>query len=170
MSFFQLDIPRRSSTCIKKGERLVPGMEYYSLLLKEDDSHSIRRLDYCSACWREALVDVDLGKSQGYWKSRIEIKLPKEASYNQTRTAKALTLLKDFLKSPTDTNEAEVFVLSLLLARARQLLLRKEFQENGFVYLLYEIAGQDEFVTIKKIELPQLKVQALQASLSSKLC
>lgn len=163
--FFQLDIPKRSSSCFKGGERFVPGAEYYSLVLDEEEQ-AIKRWDFCPACWNEHFPQQATKPSVTYWKSRIEIK--QENLTPSSRTQRALALLKMMLLEPC-LQEEEIFVLALFLAHARKLILRKEFEEQGQLYILYEIAQQDEFVTIKKIDLSLLETKVLQDSLSAKL-
>lgn len=160
--FVQLDIPKRSVTCTKGGERLAPGTDYYSLIL-EGENESIIRHDYCSKCWTPPQVS----KKHTYWKSSIEAKPELPAS--QSRTEKALALLKNLLQQPVG-QENEIFVMALYLAHARKLVLRKEFEEQGVAYYLYEVMHQDEFITIKKVDLSLLETHALQKTLSARLC
>lgn len=163
-SLFQLQIPKRNSRCFKGGEPLIPGMEYYSLLLEEKENQKVIRQDFCSVCWHDANIKGNVS-NQSYWQSRIEHKLNEPQS--QSKVAKALSLLRKMLTEPN--NEPELFVMALFLARARQLVLRREFEENGCQYYLYEVARLDEFVTIKKIELSLLETATIQHSLSQKL-
>lgn len=159
---FKIEIPKRSSHCYKGKESFQSGMEYYSLLL-DDDSTQLIRQDYCTSCWKEVKTE----NSFGYWKSRIELKQEPKKITNKERIEKALSIITD---SQSHQDENELFLLALFLARARQLILRKEFVENNQAYQLYEIAHEDEFITIKKMRLNQLKIDALQTSLSDKLC
>ena len=164
-SLFRLDVPKRSLSCHRGGERLQPGMDYYSLLLDDENSKVIRQ-DYCLICWREMTGNRDLTTNHGYWQSRIDRK--EEIKGSQSKTIKALALLKELLELP-EREDAEVFVLSLFLARARRLILRKEIQRDGMNYFLYEKVGCDEFITIKKMNLNSDEITLLRQILSEKL-
>lgn len=164
-SLFQLDIPKRNVLCHHGEERLLPGMEYYSLIADDENAKIIRR-DYCQACWHVVSVNQHLSNSHGYWQSKIEPKC--EIKVIQSKTLRALVLLRQLLNQE-DRNEGELFVLSLFLARARQLIFRKEIVQAGIKYYLYEMNHQDEFLTIKKIELTSDEIRILQQVLSEKL-
>jgi hypothetical protein len=165
-SLFQLEIPKRSAQCAHQGERLLPGMEIYSLLVEEETTQKIARRDFCSTCWKEA------GKSQGeqptargYWKSKIE---KRKAAEGSSRVERALILLRQLQLSP-EPQEAEIFVLCLFLSHARQLALRQEFQKEGVSYYLYEILRKEEFLTVKVVNLSQIQIETLQKSLADQL-
>ena len=160
-SLFQLDIPKRSTHCSHQGERLLPGMDIYSLLFEEE--HNFKRKDFCATCWTQ--IEKGPDSHRGYWKSKIE---SKKSLTETSRAARALTLLQELLHTP-DPDEAEIFVLSLFLARARQLALRQEVQREGNLYYLYEIVGQEQFLTIKVYDLSALQIETLQKSLAAKL-
>ena len=160
-SLFQLDIPKRNVLCHHGEERLLPGMEYYSLITDDENAKIIRR-DYCLACWQAVAINQDISNSHGYWQSKIEPKC--EIKIVQSKTLRALALLNQ-----EDRNEGELFVLSLFLARARQLILRKEIVQAGIKYYLFERSHQDEFLTIKKVELTSDEIRLLQQVLSEKL-
>lgn len=163
----QIEIPRRSVSCFKGGERLLPGMEYYSFLMQDENQKFIRR-DFCLACWQQFMKEVDVKQGHGYWKSRIENKKESSSSSGQSKTAKALILFKTLLQE-VNRNEAEIFILALLLARARRLILRRELEQEGQLYALYEVAHQETFFMIKKIEVSQLETAVIQQSLAKKL-
>ncbi|MBA3723065.1 MAG: hypothetical protein H0W88_11795 [Parachlamydiaceae bacterium] len=163
-SLFQIDIPKRSLQCFKGQERLSTGSEYYSLLV-EDAEKKIIRQDYCPICWNE--VKDQLPKGYSHWLSRSEIK-QEPVDEQSNRVTRALILLKQLIRQP-DANESELFVLALFLAHARKLILRREIEKDGFGYSLYEIAHQDQFVTIKKVALSQLETKSIQQSLATKL-
>lgn len=162
-SLFQLDIPKRNTCCAGKGERLLSGMEVISLLTDGENKAAIRR-DFCLACWAEFPKET-LSSAKGYWRSKIEHKEPPQGS---NRVARALHLLKQAIKE-SHPDEAEIFVLALFLAHARQLILRKEFLEGSVSYHLYEIAKQDEFITIRLVDLSQEQIDLKQKSLAMKL-
>lgn len=163
---FQIEIPKRNTQCFKGGERLMPGMEYYSMLL-QDESQAIARRDFCLHCWQQSINENSLAGSQGFWRAKIDVK-KEEPLVEKSRMDRAMALLKQLLQDPQhDQNEA--FVLALFLAHARRLILRQERNQDGYVYSLYEIAHQDEFLLVKKVNLSQVDSQQIQQSLAKKL-
>lgn len=165
-SLFQLEIPKRGMHCMHHGERFLPGMEIYSLLL-EDEVNGLVRRDFCSACWTQVQAEERKLILRLYWKSKIEQRKPPVES---SRTSRALTLLRELLQaSESQEQEAEIFVLCLFLSHARQLALRQEFEKEGFTYQLYEVLRQEDYLTIKMIHLSQLQIDAIQKSLACKL-
>lgn len=159
---FHIEIPKRNSHCCKQGEKFLPGMEYFSVLL-EDDLKKVKRFDYCSACWNSPEEKRVVGS--GHWKSRLESKnIPPPTS----RAEKALHLLKKLLESE-DPPENEIFVLVLLLCHMRRLALRKEFNENSIRYGLYENVCTEEFIKIKLVDVSSLEIEKTQLSIASKL-
>lgn len=164
---FQIEIPKRNTQCCRGGEKLVPGMEYYSMLLQEE-SQPITRRDYCLNCWQHVINEQALAMSQGYWKAKVEMKKGLETHTEKGKMDRALVLLKQLLQDPQhDQNEA--FVLAIFLAHARRLILRQEREQEGLLYSLYEIAHQDEFVLVKRVNLAQVDAQQIQHSLAKKL-
>lgn len=161
----QLEIPKRSFHCFHKKEPLLPGMEIISLIY-EDENQEIGRHDYCAACWPEAqAIEGSKPETRGYWKSKIE---PKKIVPESTRVGRGLSLLKEMLKTP-EADAEEVFVLCLFLSHARQLALRQEFKEEGSTFQLYEILRQDEFITVKLVNLSTIQIENIQKSLAQKL-
>lgn len=165
-SLFQLEIPKRNGQCAHEGERLLPGMDIYSLLLEEGEEQRLARRDFCSACWAKVRdVQSQLPSNRGHWKSKIEKrKVPEGAS----RVERALALLRILQQSP-EPREAEIFVLCLFLSHARLLVLRQEFKKEGENYHLYEILRKDEFITVKVVNLSLLQIETLQKSLADQL-
>lgn len=159
LSFVQVQIPRRSSFCAKGGEKLFPGADYYSILEQQETGEFIRQ-DYCSTCWH-----TEDRATKTYWKSKVPLK--KEAAQPQDRLAKAVFLLKEAVQQPETLEEA--FVLALYLARARQLVLRQECEREGKMYYLYELPKTEEWITVQKLSLSTLDIQAIQQSLAQKL-
>lgn len=165
-SLFQLDIPKRNTQCAHQEERLLPGMNIYSLLIEEGEEMRLTRRDFCSACWMQVRdMNVDKPSSKGYWKSKIEKKKSTDAS---NRNERALILLHQLLQLP-EPPETEIFVLCLFLSHARQIALRQEFQNDGLTYHLYEILRKEEFITIKVVNLSQIQIDDLQKSLAEQL-
>lgn len=161
-SLVQLDIPRRNAQCAHQGEPLLPGMDIYSLLYEENGTKKIVRKDVCSTCWANF---KDKGTSKGYWKSKIE---KKKSTETPARAVRALGLFKTLLSSP-NIKEDEIFVLSLYLAHARQIAMRKEFQNENSTYYLYEIPRSEEFFTVKTVNLSPLQIEQIQKSLAVQL-
>jgi hypothetical protein len=165
-SLFQLEIPKRSAQCAHLGERLIPGMEIYSLLVEEENTQKILRRDFCSACWKQVReAQSEQPAARGYWKSKIEKRKIAEGS---SRVDRAFALLRSLQQAP-EPQEAEIFVLCLFLSHARQLALRQEFQKEGVTYQLYEILRKEEFLTVKVINLSQIQIETLQKSLADQL-
>lgn len=160
-----ITIPKRSLHCSHGGERLCSGMEYYSLLTYDERQQMLRQ-DFCVACWQEFMSSLSLeNKNHGYWKSRVETKLAATPSLNKVE--QALVLLRE-LSHSSSVNEGEIFILALFLERAKRLILRQEFEKEGEVYVLYEIQRQNEFITIKKVELSAIEIQCIQQTLLQK--
>jgi len=164
MKGFQVDIPKRSPVCFNKGEKFLPGMEFFSVLY-EDEKLKIQRQDFCKACWEACVTNDTLLNSRGYWKSKIEEKNKIPCS---DRAEQALKLLKQLMESPTSL-ASEIYVLAILLAHFRRIALRKEFVEEGKRYQLYEILHQDEFIQIQAADLPKNEIETIQQSLAAKL-
>jgi hypothetical protein len=164
-SLIKIEIPKRGIHCALRGERLLPGMEIYSLLSEDHDERLTRR-DFCSVCWK-MVRETEGGHhfARGYWKSKIEKQKPSEGSQ---RVERAFSLLLALQNDP-EPREAEIFVLSLFLAHARHLALRHEFQREGITYHLYEFLRNEEFITIKAVNLPRDQIENLQRSISSQL-
>jgi len=163
MKVFQIEIPKRSSTCFLDQEKFVPKMEYYSLLL-EDEQLKIQRQDFCKSCWETTMTEKKLAHSKGYWKSKID---EKEIKTPSNKAEKAFQLLKNLMQND-DANQAEIYVLAILLAHFRRLILRKEFEEDGNSFHLYEIARQDEFIKVRVVQLPPQEIESIQKSLANK--
>ncbi|CUI17138.1 conserved hypothetical protein [Candidatus Protochlamydia naegleriophila] len=85
-----------------------------------------------------------------------------------SRCDKALNLLKELLQT-VPLQEEEIFVLAVFLSHARKLILRQEFEKEGFKWGVYEIPRQDEFVTIKILPLVLIETDRIQKALAEKL-
>ncbi len=121
-------------------------------------------MGFCAGCWEKMQKEKHLPVNRGYWKSKIESKRALVSS----RVERALVLLRDLLKaSPLD--EAEIYVLSLFLAHARQVALRQEYLEGDSTYQLYEILGLEEYFTIKVLNLTSFQIEMIQKSFAGKL-
>lgn len=162
-SLVQIEIPKRKTVCAGQGEKLLPGMHVYSLIVEEQNKSTLARHDFCSSCWSQ--VKLKEGEYRGYWRSKIE---QRKASGDSSLQLRALKLLREFVENP-ENKEEHIFILSLFLARAKIMALRQEFQQEGATYQLYEVLNQEEFFTIKMIQLSQLEIETLQKSLSEQL-
>jgi uncharacterized protein YxeA len=163
-SLFKLEIPKRNAYCSHGGERLLPGMEIYSLIL-EGNAQRLARRDFCCACWQQVQGEGGGLEPCSYWKSKIEQRKSVVAS---SRIERALTLLRD-LQQASEQQEAEIFVLCLFLSHARQLALRQEFQKEEVTYQLYEILRKEEYLTIKALNLSHTQIEEIQKSLAYQL-
>lgn len=163
-TFVPIEIPRRTPCCARGGEKLVPGMDYYSLLV-EQENKQIFRQDFCCACWDASFKERQDALGQGYWKSRIEAKKETDRSHLSKRVAKAYSLLETVLQQPKG-QEAKIFILALFLARAKQLILRREWKEDRQRYYLYEMAGEEKLLTIKHMDISPREIAQLEQSLT----
>lgn len=159
---FSIDIPRRGRICSQGGESFEPGIEYYSLLI-EQENEKWQRLDFCVACWPEAYQKW-ADKLHTHWKSRVPQGQQKKD--NTSRNEKALELLRIALQNE---DHAEAFVLALFLVRSRVLASRQQMQHEGKPVILYEVLATEEMLPVQQIPLSQLQVDKLQAELANKL-
>ena len=166
---FQIEIPKRAPCCIKGGEPLLHGSEYYSVLVLGESEGIFRRQDYCLSCWEQS---ADLNVSQqmnSSWKSTVPLK--KEASeLPKRRDDKALYLLKEILANQESKSTiAEAFVLALYLARRRLIFLRQEMKREGKLPVcIYEVADTEEMLCVTKISLSDLHIEEVQLELAKK--
>jgi hypothetical protein len=163
---FQIEVPKRASSCCKGGEIFLPGAEYFSVLVKCSDE-MYRRQDYCLTCW-ESNGEISKNAASS-WRSSVPLK--KEGSeLPKQRDARAFYLLKEATSSPyNDASIAEAFVLSLYLARRRLICLRQEIHQEGKLPLcLYEVAETEEMLCVPKISISDLQVEIIQIELAKK--
>lgn len=165
---FQIEIPKRASQCLKGGELLVQGMDYYSALIRSENEQVYLRQDYCPKCWEQEGGSQSAQAMNSSWKSMVPLK--KEGSeLPKRRDERALYLLKDILSSQLspDTME-EAFVLALYLARRRLIYLRQEMKRGGKPFCIYEVAETEEMLCVPKISLSDLQVEKVQLELARK--
>lgn len=165
MSVLPIEIPKRSTCCIKHGEPFLQGHHYYSRLIRGEEEGIYLRQDYCENCWKQ--LDSPQGSS---WKSMVPpaktaSELPKQ------RDERAIYLLKETLRDLERPGaEAEAFVLALYLARRRRLVLRQELEREGKLPLLvYEEMQKEEMIGVPKVALAELDVEKVQQELASKM-
>lgn len=163
---FQIEIPRRATCCVKGGEPLLQGSDYYSALVRSDNEDIIQRQDYCLQCWQQV---HDSEQINGSWKSTVPLKkdpsdLPKR------RDERALYLLKESLSAPeSQSSIAEAFVLTLYLARRRLVILRQEMKREGKLPLcIYEVAETEEMLCVPKLPISDVQVENVQLELAKK--
>lgn len=164
---FQIEIPKRATCCIKGGEPLLQGSDYYSALVRGESEEVYQRQDYCLACWEKTSDQVSHLSSS--WKSTVPLKkdgseLPKR------RDERALYLLKEALANQDSSQSiAEAFILSLYLARRRLVFLRQEMKREGKLPVsIYEVAETEEMLCVPKIALSDLHVEKVQLELAKK--
>ena len=169
---FNLDIPKRSSSCSKGGETFHPGTEYHSILL-EISHDQYQRQDFCSACWDNYTREELLGQATSHWKAQVIVSakqndkgLPKQ---DQIQDDQLVALFKNGLESDKNEDHAEAFVLALYLARKKIIVLREQFEQENQTVFLYEIASTEEMIPVKKIALSELQIAAIQQRLATKL-
>lgn len=155
------NIPRRQLVCSKGGERLQGDIDCYSLLLEEGAQNIVRR-DFCAVCW--FAENITAHKVLVHWK----VRLPPISIVPTERPQRALNLWKKYVRS-TPMPEPEAYVLALYLCRMRYLALRREFEQEGVMWGLYEVLESGEVFTIKQVPLAALEVHQLQATLATHL-
>lgn len=161
--FFRLSIPRRMSICYHGKEPLLAGMEVYSLLLEESVNQFTRR-DYCAVCWGVAGRMAAKEKNAcGFWKGVIEKKKKKE---KETREDVVFSLLDQLLEEK-ENKSAEIYLLCLFLARARKMVLRREYKQNGLEYHVYEILKREEFLNVQVVAPSPDKIVEIQKMLAA---
>lgn len=166
---FQIEIPKRSAICKQGNEVLAPGMEYYSILLP-DEEIGYQRYDYCLACWEASVRDQFNVTAKTAWKAKVATKNEVEDLSLKTRDEKAFYLLQEALKNPQNENWAETFVLALYLARRRILYLRQEMpQEDGSILCVYEVGATEEMLIIRRKALTRVNIEEVQLKIAEKL-
>lgn len=169
MALVKFDIPPRARRCCLGNEDFTQGMEYISLLEEKDDEGYLRK-DYCLACWKtagEAPGNPQIGEV--HWKSQVPLK-SRSDSKDMRRDVRALELLREILETGSEDEEGEAFVLALLLQRGKRLVLKQEIADQGKEpLLLFEVAGTEEMIPIKKISLSAIETEKLQHILARKL-
>lgn len=150
-------IPPRSKRCHKEQEEFQPGGEYYSLLEPENEGY--KRSDFCPTCWNKRTLQ----HQKIFWKSRIPTKTPPPTIQ---RDQDALSFLKNLIQS--NQEEAQAFILALLLTRNRLLRCVNEIWENGKIFSLYEVIETEEILSVKKITLSHTQIEEVRKALANK--
>lgn len=164
---FQIEIPKRAANCMHGNETLVPGMEYYSILLP-DEGKGYQRHDFCLACWESAAKDKFNTAAKTAWKAKVASKKEVEDLSAKTRDEKAFYLLKQALQNTNDGDWAETFVLALYLARRRILYLRQEMpQDDGSTLCVYEVGATEEMLPIRRRSLTCINIEEIQSKIAA---
>ncbi len=166
-SLFQIEIPKRAHVCAKGNEALLPEMDYFSTLVKDEEKGFLRQ-DFCVSCWEMFMKEESIHQGRSHWKSKVfpkkEIRITAE-----NRDERVLELLKETLAKSSEEDAAESFVLALYLARRRLIALRQEVKQEDGTAMLYEIYDTEEMLCIKKQQLSSLEIEKIQQSIAKKL-
>ncbi|MBA3817143.1 MAG: hypothetical protein H0X29_11630 [Parachlamydiaceae bacterium] len=165
---FQIEIPKRGSSCVLCQEHFGPGVEFHSTLKDSPDQGIYLRQDYCLSCWKKATPQLDLELFRSTWKSKVPIK--KETSdLPKQRDARAMYLLKEALKGDRVDDYAETFILAMYLARKRLIYFRQDLLlEDGQKAALYEVAQSEEMLCVRKVAPSTLHIEKIQIALAAK--
>lgn len=168
-NIFQIEIPKRGTHCMLGKEAFIPGMEYYSILIPEEEK-GFTRHDFCLHCWEASAKHQFNSAAKTAWRAKIVSKQEIEDLSTKTRDEKAFYLLNEALKNPLEEDWAEIFVLALYLARRRILYLRQEIsQEDGSTLCIYEVASTEEMLSIKRRSLLDVNIEEIQQKIAKKL-
>lgn len=157
-----VEFPKRAAHCHHGKEILSSGDEYYTLLL-DDLEKGYKRLDYCTSCWQK----IGPQECKSYWRAKVPPS-QKPGKVKESTYQTALRLLKEVVLDKTEEGEKEAFILALLLARKRRLLLRQELVERGETTFLYENPQTEEMFTIRRVDIPPHEREMIQEKLSKK--
>ncbi len=163
LNILTFQIPPRCNTCL---ECLAPlatkGRFYFSRLVNGT------RQDFCLSCWNDDSKALKENVSNCHWKAEFPVK--KEIpSIPQTKQQNALSLLKSLLNSPAEETFLEARILALYLARKRVLAFRRDFDEEGIRYSLFEVNATEEMLIVRKVPLAKANLLELQQTIATKL-
>ncbi len=158
MKILTQEIPRRSTACAECKSPLLRGAEVISVLLEEAPF----RADYCTKC------SEDAPKETPRWRSQVPERIKSRYS-DMKREERALAVLKDLVKEPTD-RWGEIFFLAQYLERKKILLLRQDLVTmQGIPLSIYEVAETEEIIKIPRLDPKALPLGQIQASLAGYL-
>lgn len=164
---FQVTIPKRNLHCVASGVRFISGMEYYSLVFENEEEEVVRE-DYTVAAWATHGKKRQEEVNGTNWKGRVpERKEDKPTA--RFHDEKALALLKEDLQEKDADLQAEAFVLALFLRRRKALIHRKEVKRKKRGYILYEVNGTEEMLTVPTFTLHELQTDKIQQTIADKL-
>lgn len=138
-------------------------MEYFSVLVNDDEEEKYHRQDFCSVCWGHEAFK----QAKSFWKGRVPLQkeLLKPPELNKEGL---LTWLRELLAEERAEAATEAFVLALFLARRRQVVLRKELERQGQLFFIYEDPETEELFSVRKVPLTPEQLLAMQASLEQR--
>ncbi|MGZ3733231.1 MAG: hypothetical protein ACXU9U_05790 [Parachlamydiaceae bacterium] len=126
------------------------------------------RQDFCLSCWNDDNKSLKESVSNCQWKAELPSK--KEIpSIPQTKQENALALLKSLLSSPVEETLVETRILALYLVRKRLLTFRRDFDEEGVRYSLFEVNATEEMLIVRKVSLEKANLPELQQTIATKL-
>lgn len=166
-TLFQIEIPRRNTQCFHAKETFTASMAFFSLLIEDPEQGTIRR-DYCQNCWNLSEHNALRTGDHTFWKGKVPQKVD-AARLPTDQNERVFYLLREALLSDDLIKHEEAFVLALFLARRRLIALRQERKQEGETFLIYEVLDTEEMLAVKKIELHQLQVEAIQKTLAEKM-
>lgn len=158
---YRIKIPRRLTVCFNCGEKLKPGMYYYSALY--DSLDEVRREDSCASCWEKEDEKKESTKYT-YWCAKVT-KRREDKELKQTRDEKLLKLLQSLLFNERKEDTSLVLILCLYLERKKYILRRKEEKEVVF----YENPFTEEVFVVKKVEMSSILVEIIQEKINKTL-
>lgn len=166
-AYFNIDIPKRNSSCSKGAEPLTAGAEIFSLVVEGDEG--FLRFDYCPECWKTLEGSESVKDAVTSWKSIVpEVKQEKEVYAN--RNEAALALFKKTAHSEIEEERQHAYILSLYLARGRQIYLRKEMtDQQGTPCQVYEFADSEEVICIQRFDIANLPIEQIQKAIAQKI-
>ena len=162
-SVLPVEIPKRSKSCFLGQEIFQPGMEYYSILMENQDN-DLERKDFCLACW-ETAKETEAFKS--IWKAKVATK--EEKIRFQNRDEKILYLFRQLNQEDDEISMMEFYVLSLYLMRRKILFHREEITQDHLVKIVYEINATEEMILVRKFDLSVEQISLIQLRIAEKL-
>jgi hypothetical protein len=161
---FQIDIPKRATTCAHSGKEFEPGSNYHSVVFEEGDAYG--REDYSQESWNAGAKEAATCRTHIHWIGRVPQKKPKSRFEDVSRTQAAMTVLREALSAG---RHDEAFILGLYLHRKRQIFPRKKMPRDGLMVQLYEVAKTEEILAIPVVSLSTLQVNQIQLAVAAKL-
>lgn len=177
MNLTFLELPRRSPACGQCGQSLpgqfqgqFQGQPPGKLQEEEEFCYSHcedgKRRDYCTSCWDKDFKNNFAAHSTLYfWKTRLPKKNATKAPMR--KELRALEYLKEIIGC--ESKEEEQFFLSLFLMRKKMLFFRKEIEEEGRTYQLFEAVTTGELLPIRKLPLSKLDHARVQKEIAMQL-
>lgn len=142
-------------------------------MIYENSEGGWLRRDICDGCWKEedkkAQFLAEKPEIYFLWKSKIPVVPPKSPA-DSTVVEKLFEMLRLALAGDSEVQQAEAFILAMLLKRKKKLIERKEFKPAGGVScLLYEDTDTQEIFSVPKVGLEKLEVHKIQDQIQKSL-